>query len=145
MGQSRVSPCEFVEAHALPARGPRSQVPVPGLPGEPVAEQRGQGWNTLPVTYTSEVSPTDIVELPVVRSSVPLAGALQDLIVQVERYTMVGFGVGTGVPKAQPVSVQSGSALSGAGGVDVAPAVQLAPAQSSVKRLVDPSGKEVSG
>jgi hypothetical protein len=49
VGQSRVMPVELVVVHAMPARGPRSQVPVPGLLGVPVAEQRGHGWARLPV------------------------------------------------------------------------------------------------
>lgn len=49
VGQSRVYPVELVVVQGSPARGPRSQVPVPGLLGEPVAEQRGQGCARLPV------------------------------------------------------------------------------------------------
>ena len=41
----------------------------------------------------------------------------------------------------QPTSVQSGSALFGAGGVLVEPTVQLEPLQLSEKRFVDPSGE----
>src|SRR5262249_51017888 len=50
VGQSRVTPVELVVVQAIPARGPRSQVPVPGLLGVPVAEHRGHGWARLPVT-----------------------------------------------------------------------------------------------
>src|SRR5262249_44920338 len=49
VGQSRVTPVELVVVQASPARGPRSQVPVPGLLGVPVAEHRGHGWARLPV------------------------------------------------------------------------------------------------
>src|SRR5262245_11947814 len=49
VGQSRVMPVGLVVVHAKPARGPRSQVPVPGLLGVPVAEHFGQGWFRLPV------------------------------------------------------------------------------------------------
>jgi len=49
VGQSRVTPVELVVVQAIPARGPRSQVPVPGLLGVPVAEHFGHGWARLPV------------------------------------------------------------------------------------------------
>ena len=49
VGQSRVSPVELVVVQVRVARGPRSQVPVPGLLGVPVAEHFGQGWVALPV------------------------------------------------------------------------------------------------
>src|SRR5262245_60755913 len=58
---------------------------------------------------------------------------------------MVGFGVGSGVPKLQPVVVQSGSALLTAGAVDVGPMLQLAPVQLSENRLCEPSGVGPSG
>ena len=49
VGQSRVKPVELVVVQAIPVRGPRSQLPVPGLAGVPVAEHRGQGWPRFPV------------------------------------------------------------------------------------------------
>jgi hypothetical protein len=49
VGQSRVMPVELVVVQARPVRGPRSQVPVPGLLGVPLAEHRGQGWARFPV------------------------------------------------------------------------------------------------
>src|SRR5262245_54984400 len=58
---------------------------------------------------------------------------------------MVGFGIGSGVPKLQPVVVQSGSALLTAGAVDVGPMSQLAPVQLSENRLCEPSGVGPSG
>src|SRR5262249_44781800 len=58
---------------------------------------------------------------------------------------MVGFGIGSGVPKLQPVLVQSGSALLVAGAVDVGPMLQLAPVQLSENRLCEPSGVGPSG
>jgi len=48
--QSFDSPCELVVVQESPMRAPRSQVPVPGLPAAPVAEQRGQGCAALDVT-----------------------------------------------------------------------------------------------
>jgi hypothetical protein len=36
VGQSRVRPVELVEVQSIPARGPRSQVPVAGPLGEPI-------------------------------------------------------------------------------------------------------------
>src|SRR5262245_9566330 len=49
VGQSRVMPVGLVVVHAMPTRGLRSQVPVPGLLGVPVTEHFGQGWFRLPV------------------------------------------------------------------------------------------------
>jgi hypothetical protein len=49
VGQSRVTPVELVVVQAIPARGPRSQVPIPGWLGEPVAEHLGHGWVWLAV------------------------------------------------------------------------------------------------
>jgi len=49
VGQSRVTAKELVLVQAIPARGPRSHVPVPGLDGDPLAEHFGQGWARLPV------------------------------------------------------------------------------------------------
>src|SRR5215468_2060912 len=65
VGQSRVTPVELVVVQAIPARGPRSQVPVPGLLGVPVAEHRGQGCPTLPVRNVSETSATFVLDMPV--------------------------------------------------------------------------------
>src|SRR5262245_18030004 len=57
----------------------------------------------------------------------------------------VGCGRGSGVPKLQPVVVQSGSALLTAGAVDVGPMLQLGPVQLSENRLCEPSGVGPSG
>src|SRR5262245_54438577 len=83
VGQSRVRPCELVVTQVRPVRGPRSQVPVPGLPGLPVAEHLGHGWSTFPVRIVSDCNGTFVVEVPVARSSVPVAGAVQVLSTQV--------------------------------------------------------------
>jgi hypothetical protein len=45
VGQSRVKPVELTATQAIPARGPRSQVPVAGE----IAEHFGHGWARLPV------------------------------------------------------------------------------------------------
>src|SRR5262245_29580937 len=58
---------------------------------------------------------------------------------------MVGFGIGNGVPKLHPTSVQSGAALLTAGAVDVGPMLQLEPVQVSENRLCEPSGVGPSG
>src|SRR5262249_33096627 len=138
--QSRVRPAEFVLVQARPARGPRSQVPWPGLLGVPLAEHFGQGCPTLPVRYVSEASPTVVLDVPLERSSVPPAGALKLFSTQVLRLGREGFGIGSGVPKLHPTSLQSGSQLVTGGAVLVAPIVQLEPEQLSEKRLIDPSG-----
>src|SRR5262245_18952555 len=46
VGQSRVTPVELVEVQAIPARGPRSQVPVNG--GVPTGPHCGHGWCRWP-------------------------------------------------------------------------------------------------
>jgi hypothetical protein len=76
---------------------------------------------------------------------VPLAGAFQVFSTQVVIPGIVGFGIGSGVPKLQPVSVQSGSAVLTAGAVDVGPMLQLEPLQLSANRLCEPSGVGPSG
>src|SRR5262245_20306343 len=58
---------------------------------------------------------------------------------------MVGFGIGSGVPKLQPVLVQSGVEVLSAGAVDVGPMLQLEPVQLSENRLCAPSGVGPSG
>ena len=82
------------------------------------------------------MSATVRLATPVAKSSVPPAGAEKVLITQVGE----PLGIGNGVPKKQPVFVQSTSALMGPGAVDVAPTVQLVPVQLSANRLVAPSG-----
>src|SRR5215831_1763912 len=145
VGQSRVTPVELVVVQAIPARGPRSQVPVPGLLGEPVAEHFGHGWARLPVRYTSEFSGTFVDDAPLARSSVPLAAALQVFSTQVVSVGSEGFGIGSGVPKLHPTSVQSGPAVLTGGMVEVGPIVQLEPVQLSANWLVEPSGIGPSG
>jgi hypothetical protein len=78
--------------------------------------------------------------VPLARSSVPLAGALQVFSTQVVSAWAAGFGIGSGVPKLHPVSVQSGSGVFTGGTVDVRAIVQLEPVQLSANRLVEPSG-----
>ena len=129
--QSRVRPFEFVEVQAPPRLAPRSQVPVPGVLGVPLAEHRGQGCVPLPVMNVWELSATFREAAPVERLSVPLPGALNVFSTHVLRVGEEGFGIGSGVPKLQPVLVQSGCALLAAGAVDVAPMVQLEPTQAS--------------
>src|SRR5262245_28714651 len=69
---------------------------------------------------------------------------------------IAGFGIGSGVPKLHPMSVQSGAALLTGGAVEVGPMLQSAPvqppsqapppaAQLSANRLVEPSGIGASG
>src|SRR5262249_50073054 len=145
VGQSRVTPVELVVVQAIPARGPRSQVPVPGLLGVPLAEHRGHGWARLPVRYTSELSATFVDDVPPARSSVPLAAALQVFSTQVLSVGIEGFGIGSGVPKLHPVVVQSGPPVLTGGVVEVGPIVQLEPVQLSANRLVEPSRNGPSG
>lgn len=143
-GQSRDSPWEFVLVHAAPWFGLPSQTPTHGEPGVPAhgapaivpTRQSGQGWVTLPVTIVREVSETFIELTPVEVSSVPLAGAANVFATQVERPGLSTFGIGSGVPKEQPVFVQSMAPT----GASVGPMVHDEPAQVVVKRFVEPSG-----
>src|SRR5215475_2669540 len=93
----------------------------------------------------SEASGTFIDELPVARSSVPLAAALQVFSTQRLSPGSVGVGIGSGVPKLQPTSVQSGAALLTGGAVEVGPIVHIEPVQLSANWLVEPSGIGPSG
>jgi hypothetical protein len=126
-------------------------VPVPGLPGEPLtgtppaSPHRGQGCARLAVKNTADESATFVVWAPVERSSVPLAGALQVVCMQVLRAGMAAFGISSGAPKLHPVVLQSGSAELGGGVVVNAPMVQVGPVQLRVNRLVAPSGVGPSG
>src|SRR5262245_36512017 len=96
----------------------------------------------------SEVSATFIDIVPSVGSSVPLAGALQVFSAQIVSPGVTGFGIGSGVPKLHPVSVQSGAVLWSGGAVEVASMLQIEPAQLpsqappaaqlSANRLVEP-------
>ena len=70
----------------------------------------------------------------------PLAAALQVFSTQVLSAGSPGFGIGSGVPKLQPTSVQSGAEVLTAGAVENGPIVQLEPVQLSANRLVEPSG-----
>src|SRR4029453_18122686 len=88
----------------------------------------------------ADESGTLVVWAPVERSSVPLAGALQVFSTQVVRAGTASFGISSGVPKLQPVVLQSGAAELGGGVVVNAPMVQVGPVQLSVNRLVAPSG-----
>jgi hypothetical protein len=83
--------------------------------------------------------------VPLDRSSVPLAGDAQVFSTQVLRAGTAGLGIGSGVPKLHPTSVQSGAALLTGGAVEVGPIVQLEPVQLSANRLVEPSGVRPSG
>jgi len=121
----------------MPARGPASQVPVPGLLGVPLPEHRGQGCASMPVRTLSDERATFVDDAPVVRSRVPLAGALHVFITQVES---TPFFIGSGVPKLQPASVQSGPLVLTGGAADVGPILQLEPAQLSANRLIEPAG-----
>ncbi len=126
--QSRLKPCEFVDVHAPPAFAPRSHVPWPGLAGDPVAEHCGHGCVAFPVRNEFELRATFSDAAPVPRFNVPLAGELSVFTTHV---LVPPLAIGSGVPKKQPVVVQSGVALFAAGDVDVAPMVQLEPAQLS--------------
>src|SRR5262245_65434259 len=75
----------------------------------------------------------------------PLAAARQVFSTQVVGAGAAGFGIGSGVPKLHPVSVQSGPAVLTGGGVEVGPIVQLEPVQLSANWLVEPSGIGPSG
>jgi hypothetical protein len=68
---------------------------------------------------------------------VPLAGAVQVFSTHVE---VPPFGTGSGVPKLQPVFVQSGPGVLTGGVAEVGPMVQFEPVHASEKRLIEPSG-----
>src|SRR5262245_46977854 len=93
----------------------------------------------------SEFSGTAVDAAPVARLNVPPAGALQVFRTQVVMTEIAGFGIGRGVPKLQPVVVQSGAAEFTAGVAVVGPMVHDGPAQLRVKRLIDPLGTGPSG
>src|SRR5215468_1838698 len=135
-GQSRVRPVELVVVQFMPTRAPLLQVPWPGLLGVPVAEHWGHGFVTLPESHTAELRLTVWVATPVPRLSEPPAGDAKVLIVHVG----LEAGTGSGVPKLQPVLVQSGSLVLSPGAVDVGEMVQLLPEQLSAYRLTPPSG-----
>ena len=88
----------------------------------------------------SDWSGTFVDDAPLARSSVPLAGAAHVFRTQTVRLGIVGFGIGSGVPKLHPVSVQSGPGTLTAGPALVATIVQSVPVQSSPNRLIEPSG-----
>src|SRR5262245_16021773 len=88
--------------------------------------------------------------------SVPLASEAQVFSAQALTDGIAGFGIGSGVPKLHPTSVQSGPALLTGGAVEVGPMLQTEPAQPpsqapppaaqlSANRLVEPSGIGASG
>jgi len=60
---------------------------------------------------------------------VPLAGAFQVFSTQRLIVGIMGFGIGSGVPKLHPTSVQSGAVLLTGGAIEVGPIVQLEPVQ----------------
>src|SRR5262247_2828651 len=100
----------------------------------------------------SEVSGTLDDAAPVLTLTVPLADAAQLFSTQVEMPGLVGFGIGSGVPKLQVPAgtsggpaVQSGAVLSTGGGVENGPIMQLEPVQLSVNWLIEPSGIAPSG
>ena len=111
----------------------------------------------MPVMKMSEVSGTPADAAPVLMLTVPLAGEDQVFSTQVEMPGLVGFGTGSGVPKLQPVLVQSGAVLLTGGAVEVGPRLQMpvpaaqlslqAPpaAHASANRLLEPSGTIPSG
>src|SRR4029079_16373695 len=112
-GQSRVMPVELVLVQGCPIFSPLSHVPVPGLAGGPVPVHLGH--NASPTTNNVKFSETLREASPVARLSVPLAGCLNVLITQTPSAGRAAFGMGSGVPKLQPVAVQSGSAEFAAG------------------------------
>src|SRR5262245_22397059 len=91
------------------------------------------------------MSATFVDEVPVDRSSVPLAAALHVFRTHTLRLGKTVFGTGSGVPKLQPTPVQSGPATLTAGAVDVGPIVQPGPQQLIENRLIEPSGVGPSG
>src|SRR5262245_16742977 len=84
-----------------------------------------------------------VAPLPVL--SVPVIGALHVLSTHALTVGMVGFGSANGVPKLQPVLLQSGCAVLTAGGVLFALTVQAGPTQLSAERMTEPSGTTPSG
>jgi hypothetical protein len=93
----------------------------------------------------SEISGALVDETPVDRSSVPLAGALQVFRTQVVSSGRSGFGIGSGVPKLHPVSVQSGPLVLTGGMSDVGPRMHCEPVHDSENRLLEPPGVGPSG
>src|SRR6476659_7448833 len=77
---------------------------------------------------------------PDVRLRLPVAGVAHLFTTHVLIEGMAGLGIGSGVPKLQPVLVQSGAAVLTPGLVALAFTVQAAPVQLSAKRLTDPDG-----
>src|SRR5215475_988582 len=102
----------------------------------------------------SEDSGTDVDDAPVLRLIVPVAGVAKLFSAQVVRGGCAGFGTGSGVPKLHPVVVQSGNVVLSGGGPATGPMLQIEPAQppsqappaaqTSVNRLVEPSGVDPS-
>jgi hypothetical protein len=98
----------------------------------------------------SEDSGTDVVDAPVLRLIVPVAGEAKVFSAQVVRLGLLKFGTGSGVPKLHPVVVQSGNVVLSAGGPATGPTLQTEPAQVlsqaplgeqvSENRLFEPSG-----
>src|SRR5262245_6227829 len=87
-----------------------------------------------------------VVDWPVARSRLPLSGALKVFSTQVLRLSNGGtLMIGNGVPKLQPVVLQSGSALFCWGATVKGLIVQSLLLHSSRKRLVEPSGVGPSG
>lgn len=107
------SPCEFTLVHALPRVPlPPSQKPLQGLAGVPAhaapvppgsVRQSGQGSAGAPVKKICEVSATSALAVPATGSTTPPLGCENVLTMQVLRKP---FGIGSGVPKEQPVSLQ---------------------------------------
>ena len=93
---------------------PPLQTPLFGTFGAP-PRQIGQGWmpatsgRLSPTRKISELSGRSMFVAPVAQSSVPDAGAATLLMTQVLVGVLLGFGIGSGPPKKQPMSEQSRS------------------------------------
>ena len=154
-GQSVALPFGFREVHVSPSFGPPLHFPMHGEAGDPLhpvwggklpagvaaVAQIGHGCVGCPVRMVAEFSWKFQVAAPVTRSSVPLGCTGENVFVtHTERPALE---IGSGVPKRQPMSVQSTPV-----GVEpdvVTPRVHAEPAHESVKRFVAPDGVELSG
>jgi hypothetical protein len=110
-GQALVKPFGFLVVQVEPWFGLPSHTPVHGAAGEPEhaapptdTAQIGQGWVGFPVSTVAELSSKSSVTAPLPVLRVPLAGEEKVFVTHTER---PAFEIGSGVPKRQPVLLQS--------------------------------------
>src|SRR5262249_11910900 len=86
---------------------------------------------------------TDCTEFPLSRSSEPELASWNVFSTQTDRLGNIALGIGSGVPKLQPVVEQSGSALFGRGAVSKGNTEQVPPTDwphEMLNLLCEPSG-----